>query len=891
MPFSDEAARRLVRVLVRVFPPPFRRAFQADLLETFSERYREHRLQGPTSEIRFWCRVVADMLQAGLAERVKPTRRPGETPLFLARPVMRLNTLLDSLRHARRALTQTPGFTIAAITILSLGLSGAVVVFAVVKTTLLHPLPYPREDRLVQLYEVERDGDSGRINDRAYFAWGNYADIRDHLRAFRDVAAWQYHDRTLTGDSEAVRLTGRNVTDNFFRMIGVAPIIGRDFRSEDTEVGAERVVVIAHHIWRSVLGADPAIVGQKISLDGVPHRVVGVTPAGFDFPFGAELWTPLRPFLGDNQVGLRRFHRYRVAARLDDGVSIDVARDQLASLAAELERRHPETNRDNSFAAVPLRESITGDAKPALRVAFAGSLVLLLAACANIGALFSARFSRRARDFAVRTALGATRGRLMLDVLVECTMLSAISGALAVLLAAWLLPLVAAIASPAMPRIEVLELDAGLLAFAATLMVATGLIAGLVPAWRTSRTDLNAVMAANSRSAGSGSGHRVSGALLVAQFALAIVVTNAATLLVRSFMDLMAVNTNVQIDRLIAIDVALPSAYADNNRAERFYQEFIGSLQTQPGVVSAAAVLVPPVIGSGWGNRLYRDDLRVPEADVPIVGYQVVTENYFQTAGIPIVRGRPFDERDRGRRVVIISKTTADRLWQGQNPVGATVRFAESQPEATIVGVAADVPPQLGEAPSLQAYVTPTIESVLGLTVLVNVSDDAVLQAQEVRSLLRRLDPNVPLVSMTPLSELVAGSVARPRLVSVAVSGFAIITLVVSLAGVGAMVAYRVSTRVRDYGIKLALGASPAGLVLRTMLQGVVLATIGGLIGALGSFATSGFLTTLLYEVSPTDPTIHTTVFLVVILVASAAALVPALRVTRVDPVAALRAN
>ncbi len=801
--------------------------------------------------------------------------------------------LLHDLRLAARALRRRPGFTLAAAGTLALAIASVTVVFTVSNDVLLRPLAFPRPDRLAQVYERQLDRGSGHVEERGYFAWQNYADIREQVPAFSAITAWQYYDRTLMGVQNARRLAGRMVTPEFFRVFGVQPLLGRAFGAEDATEGHQRVAILGWGVWQNAFAGDAGIVGRTISLDGDSYAVVGVMPPGFDFPYDAQLWMPLVPFLGDNGEGARRFHRYRVAGRLADGATLLTARAELTSLADRLGRAFPETNADAGLRAVPLRNVLVGDARPGLRALSAAVAFLLLIACANIAGLMLARAVGRARDLGVRAALGASRRRLLTELLTESLLLALLGGVAGVMLAAWGLQAFLALVGDALPRAREVHMDGQALLLSLVVTVAAGLLFGILPAVRFSRDPSPALLRGGRSGAGDLGAGRLRMVLTSAQLALAFLLVSGAALLLNSFVQLQRGVIGVDPVGLLTMDVSLPEArYATPAQSVGFYDQLIARVQALPGVRAAAAGLTWPLGGSGWRNRLYIEGEARAEAELPQVAYDIVTPGWFRTSGIRLLNCTDVSARsDPAAQTVVINHALEQRWFAGREPIGRRVRFDPKSPWATIVGVAADVPPSLTDPPEPAVFVPSTLEPNLSLTLLVRAEGDAGIVAGAVRSALRSLDADVPVTRVATLDERLAESIAQPRYLMTIVALFAALALLLTCVGLYGVLAYLVGRRTRELGLRVAIGARPRNLLTLVLGEGVIMAAAGIAAGLAGALALRRAIATLLFHTSPSDPRILAGVALLVLAVTLLASWQPARRAARIDPMRALHSD
>jgi predicted permease len=836
----------------------------------------------------YWRQAVGTVL-----ERRSARFRHGVS--MLAGPVASLGPMVSAfgvgpIRTTGRTLLRSPAFSAWVVLLLALGIGATTAVWSVVHGVLLRPLPYAAPERLVQVFETEVAASTGDVETRGYFAWQNFADVREEAVAFEALAAWQYYDRTLTGVAEAVRLAGRMVTADFFEVFGVRPELGRALAADEFEDGAQHVAILSHGVWRTAFGADPSLIGREVMLDGTPHVIVGVMPAGFAFPLDAELWMPLVPYLGPGGEGARRSHRYRVAGRLASGISLTAARAQLATIAARLEAEHPETNTNNGFAAEPLRDVLVGNARPALQALFGAVALLLVIACANVGGLFVVRAAARDGEMAIRTALGASRAHVAGQLLVEGMLLAGAGGVLGILLARWAIDGFKTMVGNALPRADAVLLDGSAVAAGLAASMVTGILFGMAPILRNTRTGSRLVHPGRRSSAGR-EVVRLRRALAMAQLALACVLVVGAVLLVRTFASLSAIETGVDVEDLVALDVSLPEArYPDAVSRHGFFRTVVEQVRARPGIQGAAAGLAAPLAGFPWGNGLRIEGRPVAENEIPTVSYNVVTDDYFEVAGIRLVAGRTLNETD-GLEAVVVNTVVAGRFWPGEDAVGRRVRFRDDVAWSAIVGVVDAVPAAAGEPASASVYVPLAFEALATMTLIVRSGADPGAAIAIVREVVQALDGEVPITNVATIRDLMAETLARPRYTAAIVALFGAAALLLACAGIYGVLAYAVAQRSKELGIRLAVGARPTDLFRLVLSEGAVVVGAGLGAGLVGALLAARLMAGLLYGVSPSDGATFGVVALAVALVGFVASVGPALRAGRTDPIQSLRAD
>jgi predicted permease len=807
---------------------------------------------------------------------------------------------LSDLGLAARALRKHLVLSGVAVATLALAIGANTAIFSVVDAVLFRPLAYPEADRLYTIHEsaaLRHAPPLIPVNAVHFETW------RRETRSFGQMALLGGVGFNLTGLGEPQHVAGARVSPSLFPMLGVKAQLGRTFLAEEDRPGHDRVVVVDHSFWVGELGADPHAVGRRLLLDGTPYEIVGVLPPDFTFPKLSELYAMTiseerpeiwKPFAltDEERVEMGDFD-YACIARLRDGVTASQALSELQGVQARIAERAP-FKLELRAALVPLQQQITGRSRVGLRLLLAAVGLVLLIGCVNIANLLLARAQDRRREIAIRSALGASRGRLIRQVLAESLLLSALGGALGVALAWWALPVILARAPVDLPRLDEVRLDTRVLLFTAFVSGLAGLASGLLPAWRFSRADPQETMKSGVRGATAGAGNaRVRGLLVGAETALGAIGLIAGGLLLHSFLKLMSVDRGFEVQRLVAVDLSLPdNRYPDPAARTAFVRSLLERAAAGPGVVSAGIVNRLPLSGEGGNNLVNPEGRDVPFMERPIADVRRVNPDYFRTLGIPLRRGRVFDLADRDRPLALVSALTAERLWPGADAVGRRLRIGEdSTPFVEVVAVVGDVRGvSLSQPPSLTVYV-PYWRSLSSgdLSLVVKTAGDPRGAAGSLRAAIRQLDPDLPVPSPRTMRAVVDDSVAQRRFQMNLVLLFAAVATLLASLGIYGVVAYSVGQRTNEMGIRLALGA-PAGHIARMVLgQGLRPVAAGLTVGVVVSLALGRILGSLLFGVGAGDPLTIGAVVALVGAVALVATSLPARRATRVDPVAALR--
>jgi len=827
------------------------------------------------------------LVEVGGIERVKEEVRD-------VRAGELVQTLLRDARYALRSLRRTPVFTATAVITLALGIGASTTVFSVVDGVLLRPLAYKEPDRLVTLLHLGQ----GSVSP------ANYLDWRAQLSTFQDVGAAEWWSPNLTDTDQPEKVWAMTLTPSMFPLLGVPAMYGRVF-SRDDEAG-DHVVVVTHDFWRRRLGAVPKAVGRTITLDGEHYTVIGVMPPSFHFaPFWVtrtDVWAPLDLHA---RAASRDMQTLRVFARLKPGVTLAQARADVHAVTARLDSLYPATNRD--VRVTPLLEQVVGDIRPTLAVLFGAVGFVLLIACANVAHMMLARATAREREMAVRSALGAGRGRLVRQLLVESAMLALLGGALGVTLAAVGLKVLIAQSPGSVPRLDTVALDAPVVLFALAVSLGTSVLFGLVPALQHGTRDLSDALRDGARGAGEGARRsKLRSALVASEFALALVLLVGAGLMIRSFRALSHIDAGFDPHGVASMIISVAGSKEEPaERRTSFYQQVIERLAALPGVQSASAINHLPIEGDMWGIPYTVEGQAPPKVgQEPHTTFRVVMPGYFRTMRLPLVQGRDFTDADRmgATPVVIVNEELARLSWPGEDPIGKRIHVAGAPNDTTwqtVVGVAKNaVRMEWTAKPEAEVYV-PYLQDrmlmqersswVAYMTIVARTSGSATVLASQMRGVVAGVDANVPVSDLVTMDDVVAHATAGARFDLLLLATFAGVALVLAAVGIYGVISYGVSRRTHEIGIRMALGASRRELLGMVVGQGLSLALVGAAVGLVGAFALTGWMRSLLYGVRATDPLTFAAVSAVLIIVAIFASWLPARRASRIDPMVALR--
>ncbi|MCP3100235.1 ABC transporter permease [Myxococcus sp. K15C18031901] len=804
-------------------------------------------------------------------------------------------SLAQDFRLALRKLRGSPGFTLVAVLTLALGVGANSAIFSVVDAVLLRPLPMDDAERLVRLYSPEGEAKEMPTSSP------DFMDFQERSRSFSGMTAVRHHQQSLGSPGvEPERLSGAWTTPGFFEVLGAPVRLGRGLTPADSQPGAERVIVLSHGLWQRRFDADPGILGRTVQLGGENRTVVGVGREGFDFPQGSQLWAPVVIDADFSSEDSRGAHGWRTYARLRPGVTLEAAYADVVAVARQLEAEHPTTNTGVSASLVPLRDALVGNVRPALFVLLGAVGLVLLIACANLSNLLLARAVGRRGELSVRMALGASRGQVVRQLLVESGVLAGLGALLGMLFAGWLLDVLLALAPRNIPGLERVSIDGRVLLFTCALGLFTALLFGLLPALQASRenpaTSLREVGAKGSTRGGGRARH----VLIVAETALAVVLLVGGGLLLKSFQKLKDSDPGFRADGVLSFELELPeSTYPWAGPAtEQFYATLLERLGALPGVEAVGAVQGLPLSGSNMTSGLR--DLALPE---PALGegwlsqVHIVTPGYAQTLRMRLVRGRLLEAGDSaapGHRAVVISEEAARRYWPGEDPLGREVEISASYGKGRfggrVVGIVGDVRHEGIEKDAFPQVYVPFAQALGSrMTVVLRTQDDPLRLAGQVREEVKALDSSLPLGNVRTLEALVGGALAQPRFFMLVTTSFAVLALLLAAVGLSGVIAHAVSHRTREFGIRMALGARTGELMLLVMRQYLRLTSYGLVIGLVLALGVSRMLTGMVYGIVPSDPLTYLGVAALLGAVALVASYVPALRVARVDPIVALR--
>jgi putative ABC transport system permease protein len=800
-----------------------------------------------------------------------------------------METLLQDFRFALRTLARQRGFTAIAVVCLALGIGVNTVIFSVLNAMLLRPFPYRDPGQLVFVSESpSRDA-------RAFgaFSYPNYLDYAARQRSFSSFGVYGNTQFAVEGADGPEQLGGAVVTASLFPTLGVAPILGRHFTAEEAREGGAPVVMLGYTMWEQRFNKAADIVGRSISVNGAPATVVGVMPPDFRYPGRAELWRPITASATEGRGG----HWLSGVARLKDGVTVAQARADLDAVARQLAAEYPSENANWHAVVTSLRDREVGDVKPVLLLMQGAVLFVLLIAAANVANLLLARASSRQREIAIRTTLGAGRMRIVRQLLTESVLLALAGGALGVLFAGWGIDLVLALIPDVMPFWMRFTLDGQVLAFAAAVSLLTGFVFGAAPALQASRPDLTESLKDGTRGSGaSRQGKRLRSGLVVAEVALSLVLLVGASLMMKSFLALQDVDPGFDVESTLTMRVAMPGAAYDSLAArQQVLDQIVERAGAMRGVRSAALVTISPLSSSQSITGFFVDREPLTPGGAHSAEIRGVSASYFETMRIALLRGRTFDQRemDDSAFVVVVNQALADTYFKGENPIGRRLRWGvqEEDPLLEIVGVVQDTrASELGTPPRPQMYVPfPVDGGWRSMSLLVAATGRPAELVPALRRMVREVAPDAPLFQVGTIREAFDRSVWQQRLYGALFTSFALIALLLAAAGVYSVIAYSVSQRTHEIGVRMALGAQRRdvfGLVVR---GGVGLAGLGVAIGLAGAFAVSGVLRTQLYGVSATDPLVYVLVPLTLLLVAALASWLPARRAAALDPSTALR--
>ncbi len=797
------------------------------------------------------------------------------------------------IREAARSLIANPGFAIVVVLTLGLAIGVNSTIFSVLNGVLLRPLGYAEPDRLVALWE----SNSAQGLDRSEVSGATYLDWRQRTQRFESIGIFRYRGFTLTREGEADRVSSVDVSPALFRLLGVPAIVGRIFTDDEERPANGRPVILSHGAWMRRFGGDPAVLGRTLQLDDASHTIVGVMPQAFQFPptdRDVEMWSPLT--LDLTALASRPHRMYQTIGRLARGATIDQARQDMAAVATGIARENPETQQGWGVTIVPAHEQVVGKIGETLWILFGAVVLVLVIACANIANLLLARSTRAARDFAVRSAFGASGWVLLRRSLVESALLTLSGGAVGLLLAWWGIATIRPLIPANVPRADSVGLDLSVLAFTAGATIVSGLIFGLVPAWRAMRPNLMEIFQEGGRgSTASRATRRLSDLMVMAEVALALILLVSAGLLIRSFIRLTSIDPGYRTTGIVATHIVLPARYAGPAPKRQFFSDLLDRVKRLPGVERATAVSALPMspLGVQFDLPFTVDGLAATAPSArPRARYRAVMPEYFQTMGIALKQGRVFDEfdgREGGPKAAIVNESVVRRYFGAVDPIDKLVRMPMAG-DLHIVGVVADIRHDGLQASAEAEVFVPYNQFPLSqMQVVVSTALDAGAIARGVKAQLAAMDPSLPIARVSAIEELVSASIAQPRFNMTLLAALAVCAALLAAVGVYGVVSYSVTRRTAEIGVRMALGAD-AERTFRLVVFGALKVVLVGVAFGLGGAAMAGrSLRNILFGVPPLDLLTFVASGLAIVAIGLIAASVPALRASRIDPVGALR--
>jgi putative ABC transport system permease protein len=800
----------------------------------------------------------------------------------------------QDLRYGFRTLLRNPGFCAVAILALALGIGPNTAIFTMVNAVLLKPLPVPEPNRVVMIWGtlLKSGFDQMPVSAADYLEWKKQAHSFDQMSAAFAIPEFGLN---VSGAGDPERVSAALASKEFLPALGIKPIVGRNFLPEEDRPGGPPAVLISHALWQRRFHSDPAAIGRSLTVDGIPRTVVGVVPHELGEMVAADLWLPTA--INPNNPE-RQNHQFGIVARLKPGVTVAESRAEMAVIARRLESAYPATNTGWGVTLFPMAEMFTGRIRPVLLILLGAVGLLLLIACANLANLLLARAATREKEIAIRGALGAGRLRLIRQLLTESLVLALAGGALGLILAAWGVRLLRSVVPDMFPMLQHMSVDVPVLAFTFGISILTGLLFGLVPAWRSSHTDLNTTLKeAAGRSESAGGSHRIRSFLLAGEVALAVLLSVSAGLLLRSFVRVTEVNPGVRTANILTMNLSLPEVKYDTpQKRATFYKDLIERVDALPGVRSAGAVVFLPLRVSILSFRIWVNSFTiegrppVPQDKQPLADYRPATPGYFNTMGIALRQGRLFDQHDDldAKRVVLVNEAMVRKHFPHENPLGQRIVMGKPM---EIVGVVADAKLYGLDAPVEPAVYVPHAQHSgdSSMAVVVRTEGDPTVVAAAVRREILKLDPEQPISNVRSMEQVLSDSLMLRRVAMLLLTVFASLALTLATVGIYGLTAYSVSRRTHEIGLRVALGASQSQILRMVVGRGLVTSLIGAAIGVAAAFELTRGLSGMLYGVTATDPLVFAGVPLLLIAVSVLASYVPARKATRIDPLVALR--
>jgi putative ABC transport system permease protein len=805
-----------------------------------------------------------------------------------------LESFFADVRFGFCALYKNPGFTTVAVLTLALGIGANSAIFSVVDAVLLRPLPYLGPGRLVTISESNSPND---VATRNAVAPGNYLDWRDQNHVFTQVVAVELPGFSLTGTGRPERVLAAAISAGALGMLGLRPQLGREIAAEDDRPGAKAVAMLSDSLWKRHFNGNPDVIGQTIHLGTIPYTVIGVLPAGLQFPrAGMDLWIPLEHEITSENMRWRSSHYLDVYARLKPGVALPQAREEMNRIAASLKKTYPETNSGAGALVLPLQDDLVSGTRPALLTLLVAVGFVLLIACANVANLLLVRAIRREKELSIRVALGAGGPRLVRQLLTESLLLNFAGGGAGLLIAGWVRQVLLALRPKALPLSNPIHTDLRVLLFTIAISVLTGILFGLVPALNAARADVHLALQSSSRSATSGVRAQRLGSVLVAgEIAVSLVLLSGAGLLIQSFMRLRKNDLGFRTDHTLTARVSIPSdTYTGDAQVASFCDRLLNKVRSLPGVEAAGMVSFLPLTGQEFDNSF--DIVGRPVAPPSNKEYALVRtieSQYFSVLGISLLRGRVFNDHDRAGmpRAIVISESMAQRYWPGGDPLRehVVVYMGMDQSPWEIVGIVHDVRSDIDGEPVPTIYFPDAQMPYRYMVLAVRTHADEKTMVESIRKTVGSVDPDQPIYQVRTLEELIAQTLVPWRFSMTLMAGFAALALILAAAGVYGVMAYVVGQRTHEIGVRIALGAAPQNVLKMILRRGLALALVGAALGLAASIVLTRFLRTLLYGIQPTDAVTFVVVTLTLLAVAFVACWLPARRAARVDPMVALR--
>ena len=832
-------------------------------------------------------------LEFGGLEQIKEDCRERRGTLWL-------ESIVHDVRYAVRLLLRSPGFTITCVLILAIGVGATTAIFSLVNAVLLRPLPFAQPDRLIWVSQQDHSLPGVAPESLSY---PDYFDWRAQNHTLEGIASYVNGTATMELQGQSQRLQAESVSSNLFRVLGVAPALGRDFSWEDEKPG-NRVVMLSYAFWQSQFAADPAIAGKAITMDGHTYTVAGVMPKAFEFPIGNPapvLWKSIAEDAeGKSPTTQERgFDVLGVIARLRPGVTVEQAKADLSLIAAKLAGQYPDNNKQYTSALVePELTHMIGDTRPALRMLFGAVSMVLLLVCANVAGLLLARGSRRGAEFALRSAIGASRAAIIRQLLLESLLLSFCGGAAGIALAFGLIPVMLKLMPVEIPRVEHASIDGGVLIFVLVVSIVTGLLFGAFPAWRLSRTAPASALRESGRSMSGGRAqHRLHNGLVVTQTAIGMVLLIGAGLLMRSFVRILDVQPGFDPRHVVTTRIAVPFEGATHNQHYLFYQQLVERIAALPGVQSASAGWPLPMSSSSATVNFNIQGRPVAKGDEPSESLGLAMPGFFETMKIPLIAGRPFGAQDglTGQPTIIVNQAFAKKYFPNQNPIGQHIQVRAGDdifehPVREVVGVVGDIKHKGLTTDFDPQYYLPYAQALItNPDVVVRTNEDPVAMQTAIGAAVRDLDKRVPVYRASTLEEYLYQSAAQPRFQAFLLSCFAVIALVLAAIGLYGLLSYMVVQRTLEIGLRMALGAQRVDVLRMIAQRGLMLSLVGVGVGIAVSAVLTRLISGMLFEVRPTDPVIYAGTAALLLVVSVAASSAPALRAARLDPMQTLR--